>query len=279
MANWLRVILLVFGVVAGAFGNTAWAGNSNADDWEVTVVPYVWALSLDGDVTVRGRTASVKASFLDILESSDSIFAFQGYVEARKGKWAGFVDGTYMALKTKTATVGPVSVETTNQVALVDFGALYRLSEYSVAEVPGGSSANKDQKVVNDFFIGARYTNLDVEIDAKINLAVGPGNLTGGRIVEGRTDWIDAFVGLRSITDVTQKVQLLVQGDIGGGESDLTWKAEGLLGYRFILFDRPAKVWGGYRALYQDFTEGTGASTFQWNILMHGPLTGLSLHF
>ena len=47
--------LLVLTVVG--CGATARAADTEPDGWRVTVIPYVWAAGLYGDVTVRGVTA------------------------------------------------------------------------------------------------------------------------------------------------------------------------------------------------------------------------------
>jgi hypothetical protein len=53
-----------------------------------------------------------------------------------------------------------------------------------------------------------------------------------------------------------------------------------LLGYRFGLFGEDnARVVGGYRAMYQDYTDGSGDNKFEWDVTLHGPILGLSIEF
>ena len=40
-----------------------------------------------------------------------------------------------------------------------------------------------------------------------------------------------------------------------------------------------ARVLAGYRALYQDFEDGSGRDRFEWNITMHGPVMAFSIQF
>ena len=35
----------------------------------------------------------------------------------------------------------------------------------------------------------------------------------------------------------------------------------------------------GYRALYQDYSEGSGSDRFEYKATMHGPIFGLSIGF
>jgi hypothetical protein len=59
--------------------------------------------------------------------------------------------------------------------------------------------------------------------------------------------------------------------------SDFAWDAVGLLGYRFPMFSKEnnATVFGGYRALYQDYTDGSGDDKFKWDVRLYGPILGL----
>ena len=55
-----------------------------SEDWQVSVTPYLWGVSLKGDVTVKGKTAEVDLSFSDILEDLDMALLFEA--EARKNR-------------------------------------------------------------------------------------------------------------------------------------------------------------------------------------------------
>ena len=74
-----------------------------------------------------------------------------------------------------------------------------------------------------------------------------------------------------------------VMSDIGGFGvgSDFAWHAWGLLGYRFSLFskDNNAAVFGGYRALSWDYTDGSGEDKFEWDVTLYGPILGLQIGF
>src|SRR5215207_9796442 len=60
--------------------------------WSFRFVPYGWLTSLNGTQTVRGRSVKVDASFIDIVEKSDSLLALMGNVEARNGPFALYGD-------------------------------------------------------------------------------------------------------------------------------------------------------------------------------------------
>ncbi len=275
------IVMLLLAMVCAPIAAMAAPETSEADEWEFIVTPYVWVVGLQGDLTVKGRTADVDASFLDIIRNSDSIFGFLGNVEVRKGKWGAFVDGTYFSGTSETAKIGPLSIDADVEMAIVSFGAFYRIAEWSLADAPGGGPSYSGQKMAVDFYAGGRYTSLDTKIDANVNLTPGPLNLSAGRKFKKSPDWVDPIFGLRTITNVFPKVKLLLAGDIGGfgAGSDFTWHADGLLGYDFTLFSKKSTVWAGYRALYQDYKNGSGNNRFEWKMTMHGPVTGLSIHF
>jgi hypothetical protein len=54
----------------------------------------------------------------------------------------------------------------------------------------------------------------------------------------------------------------------------------GLEGYRFdLLWEKDAKLFGGYRALSRDYQEDSGMDKFEWDVVMHGPILGLGITF
>src|SRR5262249_61422997 len=97
-----------------------WAAGAAPPGWQVTVIPYLWAAGLSGDVTVRGVTVSPDASFIDVLQASDSILGFQGHLEVTRGRLGGFADLFYMKLGVDD--IGPTKVDLTNRMWLVEVG-------------------------------------------------------------------------------------------------------------------------------------------------------------
>ena len=72
------VVMLVAGLLVGADLSAARAADEDPDAWHVTLTPYAWAAGIYGDVTVRGLERRVDASFLDILEQTDTLVGLAG---------------------------------------------------------------------------------------------------------------------------------------------------------------------------------------------------------
>jgi hypothetical protein len=83
-----KVLLLLCGLAAITFAPPARAVDPNTDGWEFKAAPYIWAVSLDGDMTVKGNTAAVDVNIIDIIEESGSgpDIAFSGSISFPKRK-------------------------------------------------------------------------------------------------------------------------------------------------------------------------------------------------
>jgi hypothetical protein len=239
-----------------------------SDGWRGEFIGWLWVVGMDGDIGVRGQSAEVDASFSDILDESDSILALQGRIEVGKGRWGVFIDGMYSSLGAddQTGPGGLADVDVTFDTILIDFGLTYRLAEW---EPEGGAAANR-RDISIDLYGGGRYTDLEMELDP----ALLPASTQG-------KDWIDPIVGAKLVLPIAEDWHLMTWGDIGGFgvESDFTWSATGVIGYDFTMFDLSASLYAGYRALGQDYSEGSGSNEFVWDMVQHGPIVGLSISF
>ena len=82
---YVRIFQSVLMALAIFFSSSAaWAQEmgSETKEWRFSFIPYIWITSMNGEMTVRGRTIDIDASFGDILENSDSVFAFNGILSA-----------------------------------------------------------------------------------------------------------------------------------------------------------------------------------------------------
>jgi hypothetical protein len=235
------------------------------DEWRVDFTAWMWLLAMSGDVRNGPITADVDASFSDILEASDSLFSIAGRLEIGKGKWTGFLDSMYsdIGAEDQTGPVGLPSVDVTNEILLLDFGLMYRVFD-EVATNGGG------RHHTIDVYAGGRYQHFSLELDPA--LAATRSQSKG---------WIDPIFGARAVIQLNERFDFMLMGDIGGFGvgSDLTWTLRAGFGYHFVMFDIPTTAYLGYAALGTDYTEGSGLSRFEWNVVMHGPVLGLTLSF
>jgi hypothetical protein len=260
---WVLIVVVVF--LMTIFSTGAQASESDEKDrWEFAIIPYLWALSLDGSATVKGQKSDVDMSFSDIVRKLNIALMFD--FEARKDRLGFFVNPLYAVLS-GDQTVSGVSIDATMNMFLGSFGVDYQLGPYALTE----PSATGTPAVTLIPYIGGRYTYLGVTINAK-----------EVRYTEGSKNWLDPIFGLRTIWDFSKRWNFELGGNIGGfgTGSDFAWEAFSFFGYRFSLFGQDnAHFYFGYRALYQDYKEGSGSDLFEFDTTMHGPVLGLSIGF
>jgi hypothetical protein len=252
--------------------------------WSFRIVPYGWLTSLNGTQTVRGRSAKVDASFIDIVEKSDTLVALMGDFEARRGPFSLYgdlvwskvgVEGSNVRTRAPapgvTTTVGR-SLNLDVEMAIIEVGAAYEVA--------------RSGPVAFDVLGGARYWHQKVDFSFEVASAIDVGDLelAGGRAIarSGSVDWLDPIIGARVRYAVAPGHELFLRGDIGGFGvgSDFSWQAIGGYGFDFgtyngITFSGVI----GYRALSVDYTQGEGRRRYEFDMLVHGPILGVSMRF
>lgn len=264
----LKTQIKPFTLNLGAYQSDSTELPSPANDWRVDFNTWAWLMGIEGDIGARGLTTDVSANFGDVLDASDSLLAFSGRLEFGKDRWGGFIDGMYakIGVDDVSGPLGFADIDITNELLLIDFGATYRIGEWT----PSGEAARNSRDITLDLYAGGRYT--------KVKLELAPALLASR---SGDKEWLDPIVGAKLVLPINKQWHLAANGDVGGFgvESDLTWSATVVLGSDVLLFDHPATVFFGYRAIGWDFTEGSGINRFTWDVVLHGPILGFSLLF
>ena len=214
--------------------------------WQFSFAPYLWAQSLNGSTGVLGLTADVDVDFIDAL--GDLELGYMGAFEARYGRWGITTDLCYAELGESFNTRdvlfsgGNVNV----QQLLGNLAVSYRVFESGTTAV--------------ELYGGARLNWIDVDLDIS--------GVEGGFFSRsGDEFWADAIIGARFQTSLGGPWFLRVTGDIGAGDSDFTWQAIGILGYKV---SESFHVGIGYRGLGTDYQDGG----FTYDITAHGPVLG-----
>ena len=254
-----------------------------AEGWKFSLTPYVWMTGLEGQVGLRGITAAVDASFIDILQDTDSVIGLEGHFEARYGPWGGFFDGLWTKLGADGIPAGRTTLRVEMQLALMELGGLYHLGEWSLDLGSSDFMAKGEPRLAIDLYAGGRLTYLDVDLG--VNRAPPPDR--PDLIPPISLDiskwqlWVDPILGSRFTVDLFKRFQLLVGGDIGGFGvgSHFTYSILGLLGYRFQMFGHAAIAHAGYRTLSQNYDTRNNGDLFRWDMTMHGPILGLTIQF
>ena len=216
------------------------------DDWEYDIAPfYIWAVGLEGESQIGPVTAPISLEFEDVLDNLEGIFTV--HFEGRKGQHGFLFDITHVKLDPETVTPEgvPVGVDLTNQI--IELGGIYQPQSGGPLEV----------------LYGLRWSNF--ELDGTF----GPVPTT--TLVD--ENWWDAFVGLRGLAQVSDNIDFTYRGDIGAGDSDLTWSAALLFHWSFA--DNWTAI-GGYKWLDYDFKTGSGPDRFTYDIRYEGPALGVS---
>ncbi len=261
------------------------------DPWRFNFSAYAWLMSVSGNVTARNQTMDTNATFIDLLQKSDSLVGFMGYFEANKGRVGFYTDVVFSKLgfgAGQTSYRNPIpglklsttaGAALTYQMFIVEPGGAFELFR---------SAASDGTWTALDGTVGLRYWNNSLaatfDVNTNIDLSLLHIQRSAG-IAIARADviqWFDPVFGLRLRHQFTPRHEIALRGDIGGFGlgSQFTWQALAVYGYNWQL-DSGSRLTAllGFRALGVNYSSGSGADTVGINEVLYGPIIGVSYRF
>ena len=229
------------------------------DRWRATLAPYLWMISLDGDAAIGGIETDVDVPFKDAIQ--DLSFGGMLLGTVRKGRLGFVVNGVFSRVSSDE-DVGPFEIDARSDLGQVTVAPFYRLVEYQYGETASG----RPLRFVVEPLAGARANWLRGELQVR-----------GGRQIDQTELWVDPIIGARTGLDLSDRLGLFGEGDIGGvvTGSDFAWNLQAYVGYRTTILGRETIVSAGYRAYGFDYDSGG----FAVDVVQHGPIIGTVMRF
>ena len=232
------VMFAIFATIAAAIPAHA---QDQSDEWQFRISPfYLWAVSIDGTMTVRDRfDQDFGLDFSDAFDNLEG--AFTVHFEAGKGRWGLLADVSFLDL------AGSMDIPTPGGSA--DIGI-----ENLILEGAGGYQFADQWWVI----AGVRYFKLDTDIGFQLDIAPE---------IEVSESWTDLFAGVMWRPKLGERWTFSGRFDIGAGGSDLVWNAHAIIDYRLGKW---AAILAGYRHLDYDYKNQN--SGIKYDMSMSGPV-------
>lgn len=260
------------------------------DPWRFEAAAYGWLMSASGSMTAKGQVVDFDASFIQLLQKSDSLIGYMGYFEAGKGRVGFYADLVFSKLGFTNTTlnyrnpIAGLKLSTTANAALtysmtiVETGGLYELHRWNGTE---GSSTALDGLLGFRIWNQSADANYDVmgTVDfSRLGFQRGIGFSTAGT---GSLTWVDPIIGLRLRHQFTPAQKIVLRGDIGGFglQSSLTWQATAIYSYAWQFSGYQLVAGVGYRALGVNYSTGSGNAMSAIDMVLHGPIIGAAIRF
>jgi len=210
--SWIATLALTLTFLASS--NSLLAEEKSPDDWVYDFELYAWLPTVKPTLP-NGET--LNWSLKDLLDNLDFLTMFNG--GARKDKWSVGADFLYMNLGDTRTISGSIVNHPVDVEADLDLRALTftTFAGYQIAE----SARNR-----TDIIGGVRYFYLRVPIKAALN-----DNMT--RELTPKVITWDGIIGLRGKTLINDQWYFDYYGDVGTGQSSLTYQAKVGFGYNF----------------------------------------------
>ncbi len=230
------------------------AAEQGGKAWEYTVMPYLFAPSINGSASLGNLDIDVDVSPSTVFDHLEA--AFLARVEAKhESGWGYYIDYSLMNLgKGVSLPAGAGSVIADLDQQVLDVAATYRVSE--------------GQDVI-DVYGGIRYWDLGLDV-------IAPGPLG----IDRDESWVDPMIGVRWERQLAEDWRAIAMGDVGGFGvgSDFAWMAA--VGGAYDGWDNVSLVFM-YRANSVDYETGTQgtSSYFKYDTITSGPLVGVAFRF
>jgi len=250
------------------------ADESESGAWEYSVIPFMWAISVRGESAIGAAPpADIDLTFTDVLKNIN--FGLMGRFEATNGQWKFYGSGLGAILSGDKRKGAAVAIDVDIDTAIVEGGVQYRVGEWPM-EVTNMNGLS-DRSFTFDVLAGARWSYQNIEIEGMVNpplpfLPAVPIN------VSAIEDWIDPFVGVEVVVDISDNWDLIVHQDVGGFGVSSDFTSNTVFGLK-RTWKENRKIFIGYRALYTDYETGNGSNLFTYDAWLHGPMVGAYFPF
>lgn len=231
--------------------STTLCATAHADSWRTSGTLYMQFAAMDGSTVVEGRSADFDVSFSDLWDHLD--IAGMMAIRSEQERYALTLNAVFTGLSADA--IGPNGAFFDADVTqdMVELAWSWRLDERY------------------ELYAGGRYQSLSV--DLSIELPNGASN-AGAET----KSLFDPVVGARGAWPIGQAWTLIARADIGGFGvgSDFTWSALAVADWSI------SENFGlvlGYRAVDTDYSKGSGADRFEFDMQISGPLLGLRYNF
>lgn len=240
-----------------------WAMEEGRPDWAFQITPYMWGAGLDGDISPfrRGPTIGVEKDFSDVLEDLN----IGGFVNiwARNDRFVFSGDVMYVDT-TESHASGPLPPPVPVPPGTVVTGDVD--TRQFMATMQGGYRVIDESRFTLDALGGLRVWHISTDVTVS---ALGLSRTYGEDF-----GWVDPVFGARAFFNVTDRVSILAQADIGGFGvgSDLTWSALATVNY--VATDH-LSLSAGYKVLDVDYDNDGHV----FDTRLSGPVLGLTYRF
>ena len=242
------------------------------DAWQFGAFLYGFYPNIGGSATFpNGQTADITIDANKVIDALK--FGALGSFEARKGNWGVFTDVMYLDVGQSKSNIHDLSIGNVGLPADVAMNASFDLKAV-VWTLAGTYRALEGTAAVVDLFAGARL--LDIKETLNWTLSGNIGQIPAqGRAGDQdiKEHNIDGIVGVKGRAAFGTDLRWFVPyyGDVGTGDSDLTWQVMAGLGYAFNW----GEVIGGYRYLDYGFKTDAKIDT----MTLDGPVLGVAFHW
>jgi hypothetical protein len=232
-----------------------------ASDWVVQVTPYLWASGMKGDVSPfpRAPTVEVDVPFSEVWDN----LKFGGFANiwARRDRFVFSGDLMYVNLSA-AEVVGPLpnldpDIEIGAELDSVQFYAA-GLAGYRVVDTPQFSL---------DALAGGRFWYVSNDLTLRLENV-------GSRSFKEDFSWFDPLIGARVFYNITDKLSVMGQADLGGFGvgSEFTWSVLGTVNY---VFNDHWSASIGYKHMSVDYDD----DGLVFDVDMSGPVIGVTYRF
>ncbi len=235
-----------------------------ASEWEWLLTPYIWASDTSVDLSLPTGSVEGGVDFDDLIDKVD--MGAQLHFEGRRELIGFFVDVTYLSINERAyrepalPLQGRLRLKSEMETLIGEVGGTYRLA---------GDSALTGF----DLMLGVRVTDIDVDLDLDYT---GTGaNILSTSASETQTD---VFAGGRYIHGFDSGWVISIRGDVGTGDSDITWNGQAELIYLFGKNDQFGAVLG-YRYMKAEYESSIQGETVDADLTMSGPALGFAFRF
>jgi hypothetical protein len=242
-------------------------------DWAFQATGYLWATGLNGNISPfrRAPTLHVEKSFSDVMDDLN----FGGFLNIW-GRYDRFVlSGDLMYVDTTDSkAAGPLPALQIPGLPTLPAGAAIDANvdtQEFMATLQAGYRIVDADGFSLDALAGARFWHISNEV---VVTASHPLIGSVSATHQESFGWVDPVIGARAFFNLTDKLSVQGQVDIGGfgAGSDFTWSALATVNY---IFTDTLSVSAGYKVLDVDYSD----DGYVFDSRLSGPVVGLTYRF